>query len=266
MTATLGAIHVYPLKSGAPLSPASAEVGARGLRGDRRWMLVDEQGRFVTGRQVPQLVLLRATPLPEGLKLEYPDAPPLELGYPGPSAPRIEAHVWNDAVSAPLAEAADAWLGRHVGRGLRLVHMDDEARRAVRADYASPGDIVSFADAFPLLLIGAGSLAGLNARLQQPVAMARFRPNLVVEGSAAHAEDEWQRIRIGAVELDVVKPCTRCVFTTVEHETGRFDPDGEPLATLKQYRRTPAGVTFGQNLIPRAFGTIRVGDAVEQLL
>jgi uncharacterized protein YcbX len=96
--------------------------------------------------------------------------------------------------------------------------------------------------------------------------MARFRPNVVVEGADAHAEDGWRRVRIGAVTFDVVKPCTRCVFTTVDPETGNFDPDGEPLATLKQYRRTPAGVTFGQNLIPRGTGTIRVGDPVEQLL
>jgi uncharacterized protein YcbX len=144
--------------------------------------------------------------------------------------------------------------------------MDEAAQRPVRADYGQPGDVVSFADAFPLLLISEASLAGLNARMAQPVPMARFRPNLVVAETAAHAEDDWRRIRIGVLEFDVVKACTRCVFTTVDPATGNFDPGGEPLATLKQYRRTAAGVTFGQNLIPRSFGQISVGDRVEVLV
>jgi len=266
MRPTLSALHVYPVKSCAPLSPDRAEVGARGLDGDRRWMLVDEQARFVTGRQVPRLVLLRATPLASGLRLEFPDAQPLELATPGADAERADVRVWNDVVPARFAAEATAWLARCLERPLRLVHMPADTLRPVRPDYGSPGDVVGFADAFPLLLIGTGSLEGLNARLARPVPMGRFRPNLVVSGGAAHAEDDWRRVRIGGLEFDVVKPCTRCVFTTVDPATGALDPDGEPLETLKRYRRTPAGVTFGQNLIPRGAGTLRVGDPVEQLL
>ena len=266
MTPSIAALHLYPLKSGAALSPASAEVEAHGLAGDRRWMIVDEQARFVTGRSLPRMVLLRATPLGSGLRLEYPGAPALELAFPEPGHARLAVRVWNDAVEAQVAEPAGDWLARRFECPLRLVYMDERALRPVRPDYGNPGDVVSFADGFPLLLIGSGSLDALNARLGRAVPMARFRPNVVVQGSDAHAEDDWRRVRIGAVTFDVVKPCTRCVFTTVDPETGTLDPDGEPLATLRQYRRTPAGVTFGQNLIPRGTGTIHVGDPVEQLL
>src|SRR5436190_2205086 len=247
MTASVGALHVYPLKSGAPLSPASAAVGARGLEDDRRWMLVDNEARFVTGRQLPRLVLLRAIPVAAGVRLEFPGAPPIELEAPDAAAERIPARIWNDTVEVAIVARAEAWLTRCLERPLRLVHMDGRVERAVRPDYGSPGDLVSFADAFPLLLIGMGSLDALNERLARPVAMARFRPNVIVRDSAAHDEDTWRRVRIGTVAFDVVKPCTRCVFTTVDPQTGTLDPDGEPLATLKQYRRTPAGVTFGQN-------------------
>jgi uncharacterized protein YcbX len=220
----------------------------------------------VTGRTLPRIVLLRATPQASGVKLEFPGARALELEFPQPGPVRLAVRVWNDSVEAQVAEGASDWLARCFERPLRLVYMDERALRPVRPDYGGPDDVVSFADAFPLLLIGAGSLDALNARLARAVPMARFRPNVVVGGSDAHAEDGWRRVRIGAVTFDVVKPCTRCVFTTVDPQTGTFDPHGEPLATLKQYRRTPAGVTFGQNLIPRGTGRIRLGDPVEQLL
>jgi uncharacterized protein YcbX len=131
--------------------------------------------------------------------------------------------------------------------------------------YGRDEDRVSLADAFPLLLVSQAALDQLNAKLAQPVPMLRFRPNLVVAGTQPHAEDDWRRIRIGAIEFDVVKACTRCVFTTVDFERGERDPTGEPLRTLTTYRRTAEGVTFGQNLIPRGTGTLRAGDPIEVL-
>jgi uncharacterized protein YcbX len=131
--------------------------------------------------------------------------------------------------------------------------------------YGNDDDEVSFADGFPLLLISQAALDQLNAKLAAPVPILRFRPNLVVAGTAPHAEDGWKRIRIGTIEFEVLKPCTRCVFTTVDFERGAFDAAGEPLRTLTKYRRSPDGVTFGQNLIPRGAGTIRVGAPVEVL-
>jgi uncharacterized protein YcbX len=266
MHGTLAAITIFPVKSGAGLALARAMVEPRGLADDRRWLVVDDQGRFLTGRQLPGLVQLRATPDAGGLVLSAPARPALRVARPGAGAPRRNVVVWKDTVDAACAgDAADAWLSALLGRAAHLVFMDEVAHRAVDPARAAPGDEVSFADGFPLLLVGQASLDALNARLAQPVPMARFRPNLVVAGSAPHAEDGWRRLRIGAVEFEVAKPCTRCVFTTVDPEHGVFDPSGEPLATLKTYRRTPDGVTFGMNLLARGTGTLALGDPVVAL-
>ncbi|MBO9664775.1 MOSC domain-containing protein [Dokdonella sp.] len=263
MTPTLSAIHVFPIKSCAAWVRDEAEVEPRGLAGDRRWMVADANGKFLTARQHPRLTLVRAEVDGDALALGAPGMPVLRLAPPE-SAARIEATVWKSTVQAQVAEArADAWISAFLGLPARFVHMDADCVRAVDADYGRPGDEVSFADGYPLLLISQAALDALNAKLAQPVPMLRFRPSLVVTGTEPHAEDGWKRIRIGAVEFDVVKPCTRCVFTTVDYERGEFDPSGEPLRTLTTYRRTPKGVTFGQNLIPRGRGILRVGDTVE---
>jgi uncharacterized protein YcbX len=266
MNPTLAALYVYPIKSCAALAPASARVEPRGLADDRRWLVVDAKGMFVTGRLYSRMPLIRATPLIAGLRLEAPDMPPLEIDLPDANAARRSVTVWRSSVEAQVADtAAGEWLSRCLGADLSLVHMDEAAHRGVNPDYGQPGDEVSFADGYPQLLISSAALDALNARLGTPVEMLRFRPNLVVSGTEPHAEDGWKRVRIGAVEFDVVKPCTRCVFTTVDPQRGERNADGEPLKTLTTYRRTPKGVTFGQNLIPRGSGTISVGDAVEVL-
>jgi uncharacterized protein len=262
----LAAIHLHPLKSGATLALGASRIERRGLEHDRRWLVVDPAGRFVTGRQVPKLVLVRATPFAGGIELSAPGVEPYRVLAPEGNADRIAVTVWGDGVDAAACDAgADAWLSRWLGRTVRLAYMDELAPRHVDPAYARDEDRVSFADAFPLLLLTTGSMAGLNARLADALPVERFRPNLVVDAAEPHAEDGWKRIRIGALEFDVVKPCTRCVFTTVDPATGAFDPSGEPLRTLKNYRRTPAGITFGQNLIPRSFGELRRGDPVEVL-
>jgi len=265
MPARLSSIHLFPIKSCAALAPDAATVEARGLAGDRRWMVVDAAGTFVTGRQQPRLTQVRAVPQGDALTLSAPDVPPLILRVPVGSA-RIDTAVWGTPVR-PLTAAAEAgaWISAVLGMPARFVYMDEDCLRAVDADYADEGDVVSFADGFPLLLISQAALDALNAKLARPVPMLRFRPNLVVADTEAHAEDGWKRIRVGEVEFDVVKPCTRCVFTTVDIERGEFDPSGEPLRTLIGYRRGPKGVTFGQNLIPRSFGRVCVGDAVDVL-
>lgn len=269
-TMRVASLHAYPIKSCAGIALASADVDAHGLRHDRRWMVVDEAGRFVTGRRLGAMVRIRAQPVEGGLRLEASGMAALFVPTPSADAPRIAATVWNDTVDAVRAgDAADAWLGAAFGQPLRLAHFDARSRRAVDPAYARPGDEVGFADGYPLLAISQAALDGLNARLADagcaPVSMLRFRPNVVVTGCDAHAEDDWRRVRIGEVEFEAVKPCTRCVFTTVDPETGVRDANGEPLRTLMSYRRTPAGVTFGMNLIPRGTGTLRIGDAVEPL-
>jgi uncharacterized protein len=255
----LAALHVYPIKSCAGLALDRIDVETHGLRHDRRWMVVDPQGRFVTGRQEGRMVLIRAEPDNDVLKL---------------TAPRVEATVWQDHVDAVRAgDAADTWFSAYLGRPVQLLHFDARSRRAVDPEYARSDDEVAFADGFPLLAISQASLDALNVRVREkhpastplsmmPLSMMRFRPNLVIAGTEAHAEDGWRYIRIGEVAFEVAKPCTRCVFTTVDPETGERHPNGEPLNTLKDYRRTPTGITFGMNLIPRGEGRLRVGDAV----
>jgi uncharacterized protein len=266
MTFTLSELWIYPLKSGAALPVAQTEVLTRGLMHDRRWMVVDADGRFLTGRQIPRLTQVRATLVENRLRLDAPGCTTLLVDAPTPRSPRLGVVVWRDHVDAvACAPAADAWLSEFLGRPVRLAHMDEVATRGVDPTYAWAGDEVSFADGFPMLLISEASLAGLNARLLAPVPMTRFRPNFVVAGCEAHAEDSWRRIQIGFVEFDVVKACTRCVFTTVDTERGEFDASGEPLNTLKSYRRSPTGITFGQNLIPRSGGTISLRDPIRIL-
>jgi uncharacterized protein YcbX len=265
MKPTLSALHIFPVKSCAPLVLDVAMVEPRGLRHDRRWIVTDAACRFLTGRQHPRLTLLRVTPHGEALQVSAPNMPALLLEVPA-SRERIDVTVWANTVPAlPASAEVDAWISAFLGMPARMAYMDDACARPVNPDYSMPGDEVSFADAFPLLLISQSALDALNAKLQKPVPMLRFRPNLVVANTAPHAEDGWKRIRVGAVEFDLVKPCSRCVFTTVDFERGAFDPSGEPLRTLTTYRRTDRGVTFGQNVIPRGLGTLRVGDEVEVL-
>lgn len=266
----LSALYLHPLKSSASLQVETLEIEPRGPRYDRRWLVVDAGGRFVTARAVSELVLVRAEPLGAGLRLSAPGMAPLEVAPPAADAPRATVTVWKDTIDAPRADpAADAWLSAFLKRDVRLVHMDDAARRPVDPEYGREGDEVSFADGYPLLAISQSALDGLNARLadagRAPVTITHFRPNLVIDGADAHAEDGWRRVRIGGIDFDAVKPCTRCVFTTVDPTLGCRREDGEPLEILKDYRRTPAGITFGMNLIARGTGSLRVGDAVEVL-
>lgn len=262
----IASLHIHPLKSCAQLDVDALDITARGPAGDRRWLIVDAAGRFVTAREHAAVVGIRAVPDAHGLVLDAPGMPALHVATPPADTTRIPVSIWKDTVVAQRFDAStDAWLTRYLGFPAHLAHMDDATHRAVDPDYGAPGDVVSFADAYPLLVISQSALDGLNARLARPVPMARFRPNLVVAGAAAHAEDGWRRVRIGAIEFDAVKACTRCVFTTIDPASMTRDPDGEPLRTLSRYRRAPKGVTFGMNLIPRGTGVVQRGDAVRVL-
>jgi uncharacterized protein len=240
-------------------------VQPRGLAHDRRWLVVDENYRFITARVRPRITLVRAVPIDGGLQLDAPDMPTLRVPLPSP-ANRVDAVIWDDAVR-PLVASDDAseWLSEFLGLACRLVFMDDGCVRPVKSNRAVPGDEVSFADGFPLLLLSQASVDLLNSKLAHAVPFLRFRPNLFVEGVEPHAEDEWKRIRIGDAEFDLVGPCSRCVFTTIDFRSGDVDPSGEPLKTLITYRRSPNGVVFGQNVTPRRIGRVRVGDVVEIL-
>jgi uncharacterized protein len=261
MQSILSSIHIYPIKSTSGIDLQSAVIDARGLMHDRRWMVVDADNRFLTGRLLPRLVLVHAIPDGDGLLVDAPSMPRLKVLAPDGAGERLPVKVWDDVVDAACADAdTDAWFSELLGQPVRLVVMDPQSVRSVASSDAHG---VSFADAYPFLAISQASLDGLNARLAAPISMRRFRPNLVIDGCAPHAEDHWQRIRIGEVEFEAAKPCTRCVFTMVDPLLGVRDPSGEPLRMLKSYRRTNEGITFGMNWIARGRGEIRVGDRVE---
>jgi len=255
----LSSIHIYPIKATQGIARAEAVVETRGLQHDRRWMLVDEGGTFLTQREHPRLALVRTAVEPVSLRVNAPGMEPLAVARPGAEAPRLRVRVWKNTLTAAEADGtAHAWFSAYLGFHCRLVYMDDAAVRRVDQRYTVADGLVSFADGYPLLLTSEASLADLNARLDDPVPMNRFRANLVVSGAPAFAEDQWSQVRIGAVLFHVVKPCARCVVTTINQETaGRGK---EPLRTLRTFRRHGRKVHFGENLIPAMRGVIRVGD------
>ncbi|WP_207063145.1 MOSC domain-containing protein [Motiliproteus sp. SC1-56] len=260
MALSLSELRIYPVKSAAGSVVRVADVDRFGLAGDRRWMLIDERGDFVTQRTQPRLCLVQATLTPSGLNLAATGFPPLDVATPR-ATPLRRVQVWADSCQGrDGGEAAALWLSRFLGMRVRLVHMPGEVRRPVDTAYAPPGKTVSFADGFPFLLISQASLAALNERLAEPVSMTRFRPNLVVSGGCGFQEDEWRRIRIGEVVFSVVKPCERCRVTTVDPATG--ERGREPLKTLAAFRRAGNQVLFGQNLVQENEGRLQVGDPV----
>ncbi|HTD29136.1 MAG TPA: MOSC N-terminal beta barrel domain-containing protein [Xanthomonadaceae bacterium] len=246
----LSSILIYPIKSTAGLDVPSARIEPRGFCDDRRWMIVDAEGGALTGRELSRMVLIQATPGPGLMHLDAPSMPAIDVAMPTDNAERMSVVVWGDTVdSVRIGERADAWLSEFLARPVRLVGMDARSVRHVDPPPREQADEFSFADGYPFLAISQASLDYLNAKLASPIPMRRFRPNLVVSGCGPHAEDQWERIRIGTVPFDVVKDSVRCVFTTVDPELGQRDPSGEPLRTLKTYRRSADGITFGMNLI-----------------
>lgn len=258
--ARLSAIYRYPVKSCRGLSVPETELDDYGVAGDRRWMVVDPKGRFLSQRRFPRMALIGAHERGDGLVLSAPGMGDIEV-TPGGTA--WQARVWGDDVAVLDCGLKPArWLETVLGVPCRLVTPAPDYRRPVAGEYDPVGREVVFADGFPLLLIGQGSLDELNRRLARPVSMLRFRPNLVVEGIAPHEEDRWRSIRVGAVEFEVVKPCSRCTIPQVDPETAMTGE--EPTATLATYRRDAGRrILFGQNLIHRRAGVLRVGDAVE---
>lgn len=264
----LSALYRYPLKSGIAETLQGSAVDPLGLQGDRRWMLVDEAtGRFLTQRAVAKMSQLQALYTDAGgLALSAAGMPPLAVPLPGADQNLRGVTIWKDSLRVPDAgDEAAAWLSQFVGKPTRLVHVPEGRTRTLEAGYGEPNDRVAFADGFPLLLIGEASLADLSERIGRPMEMLRFRPNLVIEGSAAFAEDDWKRIRIGTTDFRVVKPCSRCILTTMDPATGERSADREPMTTLLTFRRQSDGIMFGQNLVPDGSGHLEVGMPVEVL-
>lgn len=257
----LSSIHVYPVKACGGLSPAEWPVDAFGLRNDRRWMVVNLAGRFLTQREAPRLALIRPALETGGLVLRAPGMPELRLPLVPATRERVSVQVWGDATEGvPVSSEAAQWLTRYLGALARLVWMPDDVVRPTDPTYAD-GYRVSFADGFGFLLISEASLADLNRRLEAPLPMNRFRPNLVVSGTEPFAEDGWREIRIGGLALRLVKPCGRCVVTTTDQETA--ERGQEPLRTLATFRERDGKLMFGMNVVHRGTGRLAMGMPVE---
>ena len=264
----LSALYRFPLKSGKGEALNQVSLDKLGLDGDRRWMLVDESsGRFLTQRAVAQMSQLSALwNARGGLTLSAPGHPTIDVALPANDAELRGVTIWRDTLRVPDAgDEAAAWVSGFIGKPTRLVQIPLDRARTTQAGYGKDDDQVAFADGFPLLLIGQASLEDLSHKVGRPLEMLRFRPNLVIEGVEAFAEDNWKRIRIGEVEFRVVKPCSRCILTTIDPQTGVRSDDREPFATLQKYRAREEGAMFGQNLVNDGNGQLEVGMPVTVL-
>ncbi|MDH5485646.1 MAG: MOSC domain-containing protein [Gammaproteobacteria bacterium] len=248
---------IYPLKSAAGIPLETARIDTFGLENDRRWMLIDEQGKMLTQRQHAKLCLLNPQLLNNQLRLNTGGFSEL-IVPPADTTSYHTAIVWDDHCRAyDCGEMAAEWLSDFMGIRCRLVYFPADEKRQVDTAYAETGDRTAFSDGFPILLTSQSSLDDLNQRLAQPVAMRRFRPNIVIRGATAYAEDEWQKIRFGDIDCRIVKPCSRCIMPNIDPATARIDK--EPSQTLAGYRKKNNKVFFGQNLIHDQQGTLSVG-------
>jgi uncharacterized protein YcbX len=260
----VASLHTYPVKGCHRIDHDRAVVEPWGLAGDRRWLIVDPSGHFITQREDPRLALIQVGETDSGLDLSAKGC--AALGVQRPEGPTMSVRVWRSEVDAtPAGPAADAWLSAFLERDVRLVWLDDPTRRPADPEFSGPDDRVGFADGYPLLVTTTASLAQLGEWIGRPLPMTRFRPNLVVETDVPFAEDAWlgRRLRIGAVVLRAVKPCGRCVVTTTDQETA--EREREPLRTLARHRNFGQQLVFGMNLVPDSVGSVVVGDEVTVL-
>jgi hypothetical protein len=249
MTARIGGLYIYPVKSAAGIECESAQLGPHGLLHDREWMIVDPAGRFLTQREEPRLALLRTAITKDSLRLERPSGDTLSLPLAHEGEP-AQVQVWNAQCAAfdAGAEAAE-FISSWLGRPLRLVRFDTRQLRLSNKDWTAGRDVPTlFSDGYPLLVLSRASVDDLSARVGHTLPVQRFRPNLLLDGVAAYAEDAASGLSSGAVTLQLTKACTRCAITTIDHARGERTGE-EPLRTLKSYRFDKAlrGVVFGRN-------------------
>jgi uncharacterized protein YcbX len=260
----VSALHIYPIKSCRGLDLTAVRLDRLGPLYDRRFMLVDEAGQFLSQRELPRMALIAPRLGPTALQVSAPEMPILKVAMSQPGAKRIAIQIRTQHGEAEDAgEHASSWFSQFLERRCRLVRLPAGAGRPVDPAYAGPDAQVAFSDGFPLLLTTEASLAELNGRMERALPMNRFRPNIVVRGNEPYAEDRWKRIRVGELTLESCKPCARCVITTVDQITAQVGI--EPLATLAQYRKHDNKVLFGHNCLHSEPGAIRVGDPVEVL-
>jgi uncharacterized protein YcbX len=262
---TLSDIIIYPVKSLAGIRVAHWQVTKTGFQYDRQWMLIDEQGQFLSQRRLPKMALIKTALTSEQLILSAPNQADLTLSLTPTDGEIIESTIWHDQCAARhVLRTADLWFSQFLDTDCRLVYLPDEVIRPVDAKYAKATDQATFSDGFPFLLIGENSLVALNQAMQLDLPMTRFRPNLVIAGCPSYAEDSWREIRIGEIDFRLPKPCSRCAVPTINPETAQTGK--EPLATLNRLRKWQNKVYFGQNAIHNQCGTLSIGDTVQIIL
>ncbi|MEL6925702.1 MAG: MOSC N-terminal beta barrel domain-containing protein [Bacteroidota bacterium] len=264
---TLTKLWNYPLKSAKGIELSSAAVTPRGLQYDRQWALFDSDGQVITARDYPQLLRLSPNVTTQGLELSLDSTIVLRAPIAEMTAAAVTpVKIFSQPAAGQLSSTVvNEWFSNYLGIECRLMYMPESVRRPLLEKYGGqPGQVVSYADVAPLMMLSTASLADLNSRLDQPVSLQHFRPNVVIDGCAAFEEENCTAVQIGTQRFVVAERCKRCVFTTIDPVTQEKRRDGEPLRTLAGYRRHPrGGVSFGILLVPVGEGTIKTGDEVE---
>jgi len=257
----LSELAIYPVKSLGQIVQDSVSIDKFGLNLDRRWMVVDSEGVMITQRKKARMCLIQPLLEKDGLCLQAPDMPVIRVACQ-PNAAHLRVSVWDDqCLALDCGDEVAEWLSRFLEMDCRLVFFPDDEIRQVDPVYAEPGEHTAFSDGFPILLISQASLDELNQRLKMPVSMCRFRPNLVVSGCEPFAEDSWKQIRIGEINLRIVKPCSRCIIPNIDPKTAQ--KSAEPARTLSTFRRRDNKIFFGQNVIADAQAKLELGMSVK---
>lgn len=257
-------MYLYPVKSLAGIRVNSWKVAETGLKYDRKWMLVDQNRQFLSQRRLPRMALIKTSFDGDKLILSVPGMADIALALNPKAGEVIRCSIWHDEVDAvAVSSDADQWLSAFLQSECRLVYQPDDSLRTVNQKYAQADDITALSDGFPFLLVSENSLAELNRAMQLDLPVIRFRPNLVISGCEAYAEDTWREISIGNIGFRLPKPCSRCAVPTIDAETG--ETGKEPLTTLNRLRKWDNKVYFGQNALHNAQGKLSVGDMVEIL-
>ena len=255
-------LFIYPIKSLGGIAVTSAVVTDRGLAGDRRWMLVNSNNQFLTQRTFSQMALLQTAIANDQLHITHKQTGEnIAIPFNEKTGETAVAQIWDDQCPVEfVSRAADNWFSAQLNMDCRLAYMPDNSRRKVEAEYALNNDLTSLSDDFPYLMIGQASLNDLNSRLQQPITIDRFRPNIVFTGGQPYQEDTMEKFTINNIQWFGVKPCGRCVVTTINQQTAEVSK--EPLQTLATYRSSNNKVNFGQNLLASGTGIISIGDEI----
>jgi len=261
-------LYIYPIKSLRGISVQSALVTDRGLQYDRRWMVVDEQNKFLSLRTIPKMTLLRVEMNDDGLKVMSTEhaGNDFQVRFDQEENYQESVTIWNATVEAKrVGKDADAWFSEMLGVKCKLVYMPDKSLRPVNtaSGFAPDGKFTSFADAYPFLMIGQSSMDDLNKRMQIPLTIERFRPNIVFSGGFPYQEDIIEDFRIGHINFTGLENCRRCMVPNVDPEKGVLNSDKEPTRTLATYRLRDKKIEFGRNVVHQGTGLISVGDEIQ---